>query len=567
MEKIKLGELLLARGILTDQQLQEACAKQKATGHKLGKTLLELNFITEKQLLPLLAEQLGIVHIELDDTLLNPKLANLLPETYARRFNAIILNSTLKELTVGMADPFDIYALDELTAVLKQPVRPVLVSERELYRALDVLYRNTQEMSHFADALSGELAEQLEVLTLAGEANEGNDAPVMKLLMSLFKDAAISEASDIHIEPGEDALRIRLRIDGMLQEKVLEDTRLARPLIQRLKMRAKLDISERRLPQDGRFNLNVHSKSFDVRVSTLPVSHGESLVMRLLDQSAPVQALDELGMPVALIKRISRIYSGPHGMLLVTGPTGSGKTTTLYSILSKLNTSQRKIITVEDPVEYHLPRINQVQVNPKIGLDFASVLRATLRQDPDILMVGEIRDLETARIAMRAAVTGHLVLATLHTHDVTSAALRLMDMGAHGYMVASSLRGIIAQRLVRLLCTHCAQLYSPTEEELQWLNIPIKETFEPFVFKRNKGCSACYQTGYKGRTGVYEFLELNPEIAATLRHNDPQAFAIKVATHPEYSSLKRGVADLVCLGQTSFEEAVRVVGELTDEIT
>lgn len=560
MKKIRLGELLLERKLATKEQLDDAYAQQKQTGAKLGHTLIEMQVIEEDALLSLLAEQLSLPHIQLNQYEVDPELALTLPETYARRYRAMILGQDSQGFLVGLADPLDIYAVDELTALLNRHLSFAVVSESQLISLIDKTYRHTQEITNFAEELSGEITEQADVSSVFGEAIDAEDAPVVKLLLSLFKDAVLSGASDIHIEPGEKLLRIRMRVDGMLQENILNDSRIAKPLVQRLKMRANLDISEKRLPQDGRFHLNIHGKFFDVRVSTLPTSCGESVVMRLLDQSSPIQELSELGMSMDMVQRVEKIYSEPHGLLLVTGPTGSGKTTTLYSILTKLNRSSQKIITVEDPVEYQISRINQVQVNAKIDLNFSTVLRAALRQDPDVIMIGEIRDQETATIAMRAAVTGHFVLATLHTNDSMSSALRLLDMGGKGYMVASSLKGVLAQRLVRKLCIQCSKPYSPTPQEVAWLSSHYDKEFD--IIKVAEGCSHCGHTGYKGRNGVYEFLEVNDLMAEALRNNDPDAFAKAVKDDKKFVSLKTSVLRLVKGGVTSIAEGIRIVGSL-----
>lgn len=353
--------------------------------------------------------------------------------------------------------------------MLSKPIELAVVSEAQLLQSMDLLYRKTSDIEDLADQLNEEIADDafdLAALTATDEV----DVPVVKLLKSLFEDAVQVGASDIHIEPDENVLRIRQRIDGVLHEHVMKEKRIASALVLRLKLMASLNISEKRLPQDGRFNINVSGHSVDVRISTLPIQFGESVVMRLLDQSGGIIGLDKVGLPNEMLPRLRKMINEPHGILLVTGPTGSGKTTTLYGALNELNSHQKKIITVEDPVEYRLPRINQVQVHPNIGLDFSTVLRATLRQDPDILLVGEIRDIETAEIALRAAMTGHFVLSTLHTNDAVSSAMRLTDIGIEGYLAASALNGILAQRLVRKICNNCSQDYHPTGPEQIWLD-------------------------------------------------------------------------------------------------
>lgn len=566
MKRIRLGELLLQAGLITEENLNKAVELQRKSGDKFGRVLIGMGVVAEEDVLKLIADQLGIAYVDLYHYELNPLLTNLLPEIYARRFRAIVLSQDDGSLLVGMADPQDINAYDAVAKILKKPIKIAVISELALLNALDRIYRRTHEISHFAQELSEEMIEEYhsERDELFDESKESDEqAPVVKLLNSLFRDAVQARASDIHIEPDEKALRIRFRIDGVLNENIIEDKRIVSALIQRLKLKAHLDIAEKRLPQDGRFNFKIKGRSFDVRVSTLPTAHGEALVMRLLDQSAHVADLSHLGIDKTMVSRIEQIYSKPHGMLLVTGPTGSGKTTTLYSILQRLNIPDRKIITVEDPVEYRLERINQVQVNPRIELSFARVLRSILRQDPDVIMVGEIRDAETAQIAMRAAITGHLVLATLHTNDAITSATRLIDMGSEGYMVAAAIKGIIGQRLVRAICHHCEASHKPDPHERIWLESMGMDMNTDF--KEGKGCSHCNYRGYLGRIGVYELLELNIEMLTALRENDSNRFVKAALAREDYVPLSRSVLNLLKLGRTTVSEAVRVVGQLDEE--
>ncbi|KTD50728.1 GspE/PulE family protein [Legionella quateirensis] len=566
MKRIRLGEILLNAGLINQETLDQAMELQKKTGDKFGRILINMGVVSEHDVLELFAKQLGIPYIDLDKYELSPKYTQLLPETYARRCRALVLNEKNGELLVGMADPQDITAFDAISKVLKKPLKLAVISEMSLLNAIDRIYRRTQEISTFAHELSGEMIEELggKEDDLFDELQESDEqAPVVKLLNSLFHDAVQARASDIHIEPDEKSLRIRFRIDGQLHENILDEKRIVSALIQRLKLRAHLDISEKRIPQDGRFNFKIKGNSFDVRLSTLPTANGEAVVMRLLNQSSEVTDLSQLGIDPATVKRIEEIYSKPYGMLLVTGPTGSGKTTTLYSILARLNVPERKIITVEDPIEYRISRINQVQVNPKIDLTFARVLRAMLRQDPDIIMVGEIRDSETAQIAMRAAVTGHLVLATLHTNDAMTSAIRLIDMGVEGYMVASAVKAIIGQRLVRTLCKSCMYTEKPDEHELIWLQ---SMNVDPqLLFKNGAGCSHCNYSGYYGRVGIYELLELNTDMLNALRQNDSAAFVKAALACNTYHPLSESILELVKNGTTSVAEAIRVVGQLDEE--
>ncbi|WP_133129859.1 GspE/PulE family protein [Legionella yabuuchiae] len=566
MKRIRLGELLLKEHLVDQATIDKASEQQKKTGKKFGRVLIDMGIIKEDQLLKLLAKQLDIPFLDLNYYDLDNALIQLLPETYARRYRALVLKKEDEALLVGLTDPLDINAFDAISRLLKQPVKMAVVSESALLKVIDRVYRRTEEISNFAEELSGEIFDEV---TLAEDelfdeqAESEEQAPVVKLLNSLFRDAVQARASDIHIEPDEHSLRIRFRVDGVLNETVLENKRIINALIQRLKLRANLDISEKRIPQDGRFNFTLKGKAFDVRVSTMPTANGEAVVMRLLDQSSTVADLNDLGIPKSMIKELEKIYTKPYGMLLVTGPTGSGKTTTLYSVLSRLNTPERKIITVEDPVEYRIPRINQVQVNPTIELTFARILRSMLRQDPDVIMVGEIRDTETARIAMRAAVTGHLVLATLHTNSAMSSAMRLIDMGAEGYMVAAAVKAIIGQRLVRIICDACKTDHTPNETETVWLKSmgvdPIR------TFKEGQGCSICNFRGYVGRVGVYELLEMTPEMLDALRRNDSSAFTKAALKNETYHPLAKQVLELIIDGTTSISEAIRVIGQLDEE--
>ena len=431
--KVRLGDLLVQNGLIDESQLMAALAEQRQTGRKLGATLIAMELVTEQQLLELLSAHLNVPLIDIDQFNVNPAAVKLLPEVQARRYRAIVLEDKGDSLLVGMSDPADLTAVDNLGDLLPKRLEIAVVSEEQLFNAYDSFYRRTDEIASFAQELANEYRDEEEFELTAGLADE-QDTAVARLLQSIFEDAVQAKASDIHIEPDEQQLRIRQRVDGILQETVIPERNIAAALVLRLKLMAGLDISEKRLPQDGRTQVRVKGHRIDVRLSTMPVQSGEAVVMRLLDQSAGLLTLDETGMPKPLLDRIRILLQRPHGMILVTGPTGSGKTTTLYGALSELNKPQRKIITVEDPVEYRLPRVNQVQVNSRIGLNFSSVLRTTLRQDPDIIMVGEMRDQETVEIGLRGALTGHLVLSTLHTNDAVSSAIRLLDMGAPGYL-------------------------------------------------------------------------------------------------------------------------------------
>ncbi|HET9680355.1 MAG TPA: GspE/PulE family protein [Gammaproteobacteria bacterium] len=565
-QKVRIGELLLQHKVISEEQLSEALAEQKRSGRKLGRVLVDMGFVTDDEMLQLLARQLGTQLIDLKHYKFKPEVVRLLPETHARRFRTIVLAEREQDILIGMVDPTDIFAFDELGRMLKKPVQPALVREADLLLAIDLVYRRTAEISTLAEELGEELAEGDYDLSQLAADETTQDAPVIKLLQSLFEDAAQVGASDIHIEPDETVLRLRQRVDGVLQEQVLEGKRIASALVTRLKLMAGLDISEKRLPQDGRFSMRVKNKVLDVRLSTMPVQHGESVVMRLLDQTASLLTLEDLGMPEDMLPRFTRYIKKPTGMVLVTGPTGSGKTTTLYSALAAVNTEGVKIITAEDPVEYRLPRISQVQIHQRIGLDFARVLRTALRQDPDIILVGEMRDPETVQIGLRAAITGHLVFSTLHTNDAIATVTRLMDMGAEGYMLATALNAVVAQRLVRRVCDSCSREHTPNAREQAWLTsvMPADKTAAT-LFRHGAGCTYCNDTGYRGRIGVYELLEMDDTLMDALRRNDAEGFANAAANRPNYRPLLQCALDYAEQGVTSLEEVIRLTGGLVEE--
>lgn len=562
-KRIRIGDILVAQQIISLQQLDTALAEQKRTGFKLGRQLIALGFVEENTLLSLLSKQLDYPFVELKQFRFDRDLVQTLPETLARRYRVIVLSEDADGVLLGMSDPTDIFGLDELKKVIKKPIKPAVVRESELLDILDIAYSRASEIASLAEQLHEELEGDAFDINALVDTAEDMDAPVVKLLQKIFEEAVHTRASDIHIEPDETVLRIRQRIDGALVEQVMNEKRISAALVVRLKLMSGLDISEKRLPQDGRFNLKVGSHSIDVRLSTMPVHYGESVVMRILDQTGGIRPLTEVGMPVHYISMFRHAITRPHGLVLVTGPTGSGKTTTLYGALSELNTPEKKIITVEDPVEYRLPRISQVQLHEKIGLDFNTVLRAALRQDPDILLIGEIRDSESAEIALRAAMTGHMVLSTLHTNDAVSSALRLIDMGVDSYLVASSLRAVIAQRLVRRVCESCVEPYTPDAQEMVVLEKLLKsDSVDLSKMRRGSGCPHCFNTGYSGRVGVFELLEINGDMADALRDADVRSFNRAANSDPNYRPLGFGAMDYAIDGVTTVDEVLRVAAEL-----
>lgn len=559
--KKRLGDLLVEEQLISAAQLNNALQEQGKLGLKLGATLIQLGYISEDQILTFLSRQLDIKIVDLTKVQIDHNAVQLIPEVHARRMRALAIHDNGQMITLVVSDPADLHNLDVLAGLLKgRPFELMIAKEEQLIEAFDRVYRRTKEIASFAVKLSEEHGESTAFdATASLDIAEGGDATVAKLIQSLFEDALQVGASDIHIEPDEKVLRIRQRIDGVLQETLLPENSIANALILRLKLMAKLDISEKRLPQDGRFNINISGRSIDVRVSTMPIQEGESMVMRLLDQSAGVLSFQEIGIPSHLQERLELQLQRPNGLILVTGPTGSGKTTTLYTSLSTLNTPGKKIITVEDPVEYRLERINQVQVNSKIGLNFSTILRTALRQDPDVLLVGEMRDNETMEIGLRGALTGHLVLSTLHTNDAISSTLRLLDMGAPGYLVASALRAVIAQRLVRRLCENCKTSGLADIAQQVLLEQLSGDALQDTHFHSTVGCQRCNFTGYRGRIGVFELLELDDAMISALRLDDTDAFSKAAAKSPHFKSLALSALDYAKQGITSLEEVFKLV--------
>jgi MSHA biogenesis protein MshE len=556
-EKIRLGDILVGQKIVSQENLRLALDQQKRSGRKLGRVLVELGFVSEDQIGEAIARQLNIPFVNLKFFNTSQDVVRRLPEAQARRFRAIVLEDRGGKYLVGMSDPTDLFAFDELARVLKREIQTAVVNEGLLMQTIDRVYRRTEEISGLAKELEREMGDYIDFGAL-GAGLGAEDAPVVKLLQTMFEDAAQVNASDVHVEPQEHNVQIRFRIDGVLLPQTETDTKTGPAIVIRLKLMAGLDISEKRLPQDGRFAIKIRDLPVDVRMSTMPTQYGESVVLRLLNQKTGLLGLDHVGMPADMLVRFRQVIRRMNAMVLVTGPTGSGKTTTLYAALSELNTIDKKIITVEDPVEYRLRGINQVQINEKIDLSFARVLRSALRQDPDIILVGEMRDEETAQIGLRAALTGHLVLSTLHTKDAISSPIRLIDMGAPHYMVATSVQAVLAQRLLRLVCESCAQPYKPEGHEERWLATETAGDIAKARFMRGRGCSNCNGTGFLGRTGVYEMLEMSPELVRAANRNDPNLFTEIAKKQLEGHTLAHNAFKLAAEGRTTVEEAIRV---------
>ena len=561
--QLEVCNTLVNKKRITREQLEAAIKKQKEVGRKLGDLLIESGAIDEQTFLQFLAQYIKLPYVELAHYAIDPRVAHLLPESYARHFKAILLAYEDNRYFVGMVDPLDIFSTDELYSILKRPLKLALISEKELLYTLDQLYRRADEITGYAGKLASELRTPSETTT-GEKAIRQSDPVVSRLLHSIFEDALQVGASDVHIEPAENILRIRLRVDGLLQEQVIPlqgKNEISLALAQSLKLMAGLNIAERRLPQDGRFETVVHEAKVDIRLSTMPNQHGEAIVMRLLNKTNKLLDLNTTGMPEVMLARFRKLIKSPHGIILITGPTGSGKTTTIYGALTEINEVTKNIITIEDPIEYNLERANQTQVNSQIGLTFAAILRSVLRQDPNIILVGEIRDQETASIALRAALTGQLVFATLHTNDATSTALRLIDIGVESYLVASTVRAILAQRLVRRICSYCATPYKPTEQEIVLCSTLFKGSIKPGSFSYGSGCTHCNYSGFKGRVGVFELLELDYEMREALRINDTNKFVQAVAKNRTSPDLLSSTFELACQGTIALSEVMGIVGE------
>ncbi|MBU1365975.1 MAG: GspE/PulE family protein [Gammaproteobacteria bacterium] len=565
-QKVRLGDLLIQHGLLTDEQLKIALDEQKRTGRKLGRVFVESGFVTEEGISQALARQLQIPFIDLKNFTPKPELIKLLPEAPARRFRAMVLDQLPDgRLQVGLSDPTDLQAYDEITRLVKREIDLAVVAESQLLAMVDRVYHRGEQITGLAKELTAELGDiPIEFGDLLGLNPGAEDAPVVKLLQTVFEEAMRLRASDIHFEPQEKSLRIRFRIDGVLHIQTEADGKVSSAVALRLKLMSGLDISEKRLPQDGRFNIKVRGNPVDVRISTLPTQYGESVVMRLLAQNTGLLELDKIGMPERVLDRLRHALKRPSGMVLVTGPTGSGKTTTLYAALNELNSPEKKVITVEDPVEYRLGGLNQVQVHEKIDLSFSRVLRTVLRQDPDIVLIGEMRDQETAEIGMRAAMTGHLVLSTLHTNDAVSTPIRLLDMGVPRYMVALSVHMVIAQRLVRLICSNCREACALTPNEHEWLRYELGNGIDDHIYHHGRGCTHCANTGYQGRSGVYEFLEMSDTVVEAINHEDPGEFMRVARQQMGGETLRRDAVRLVLAGRTTVSEAMRISNQFEE---
>ena len=558
-KKIRIGDVLVAAGAITEEQLQEGLAKQKETGRKLGNALVDLGFISNDMLITVLTTQLGIDYIELKGAKIEEKVIHMVPENMVTKYQAIPIEidpDNPNILKVAMADPMDIMAMDDIGLVTNLQVEPMLASEEGIRNAIDKYYGSAQAM----EAAEAYRQEQQNVLG-GGDEEEGNEeidnSPIVLLVKQIIEGGVRQRASDIHIEALENSVRVRYRIDGALKQVMSCDLSILAGITARIKIIGGMDIAEKRKPQDGRITIMVDRREFDVRVSILPTVFGEKTVMRLTSKDGLTKPKSALGFDAEQEKVFDNILSNPHGIILVTGPTGSGKSTTLYTSLSELNTEDVNIITVEDPVEANINGINQVQVNNKADMTFAAALRSILRQDPDIIMIGEIRDGETAGIAVQAAITGHLVVSTLHTNSAASTITRLIDMGIESYIAGDAVVGVIAQRLVRRLCTTCKQPRLVEDDERVQLGVPADE--EDVIIYEPQGCPLCNDTGYSGRIGVYEMMPVSRELQAVIASGATADVIEKQALKEGMLTLKMGAAKHVLDGITSIAEMNKIV--------
>ncbi|QXM07473.1 GspE/PulE family protein [Crassaminicella indica] len=550
--KKRLGDLLIDAGFITKEQINEALKIQRASGKKLGEILIDEGFIQEKKMIEILEFQLGIPHMDLEKYYIDAEIPKLINESLAKRHLLIPVKKENNKLFVAMADPLNIFAMDDVRIATGLEVEPIIATRQDILNAIDYYYGKEsaeKAVEDFKNQYSFEDLSDLDETIL----NEINNAPVVRLVNSIIRQAVKAKASDIHIEPFESNVRVRFRIDGELQEIISPEKSTHSAIVTRIKIMGKMNIAEKRIPQDGRFETTVDGKEIDMRISTLPTVYGEKIVIRLLDRSSFLMSKNQLGFSEKNLEIFDKIIKSPNGIILVTGPTGSGKTTTLYTILRELNQINKNIITVEDPVEYSLNGINQVQVNTKANLTFANALRSILRQDPDIIMIGEIRDSETAQIAVRAAITGHLVLSTMHTNDSPSTVARLMDMGIAPYLVSSSVIGVISQRLVRKICPECKQSYVPNEIEKKILNI----SDETLLYK-GKGCNYCNGSGYKGRTAIHEIMLVNKDLRLHIDKGESIDILRQSAINQGMIPLKENSFKLVLEGITTVDELNRV---------
>jgi type IV pilus assembly protein PilB len=558
----RLGALLMNAHLISENQLQQALSKQKKEGGRLGSNLVQMGFIKEERLISFLSQQYGIPSVDVSNFEIDAEVVKLIPSEVAQKYMIIPINRTGSTLTIAMVDPSNVFAIDDVKFMTGYNVEPVVASEGSIKDAIDSYYDSADMLQTVMQDIQDEInidviEDEVDDIDLGEIKQAVEDAPVVKLVNLILAEAIKKGASDVHIEPYEKDFRVRYRIDGVLYETMAPPKRLKDALTSRLKIMAELDIAERRLPQDGRIKLKMKGKEVDLRVSTLPTLFGEKVVMRILDKSNLMLDMTKLGFDPDALEKLKEAIFAPYGMVLVTGPTGSGKSTTLYSALGQINNPEINIMTAEDPVEYNLFGINQVQMKEEIGLNFAAALRSFLRQDPDVIMVGEIRDYETAEIGVKAALTGHLVLSTLHTNDAPSTINRLLNMGIEPFLVASSVILIMAQRLARRICPDCKQQVEIPEKTLIDIGLTPKQAAEITCYQ-GTGCANCSDTGYKGRIGLYEVMPIDEQIRELILEGASAAEIKQVAINNGMSSLRMAALQKLMGGETTLDEVLRV---------
>jgi type IV pilus assembly protein PilB len=551
----QLGQILLEQGLLEQDQLDRALDEHRNTPKSLGRVLIDLGYIRERDLVRALAEQVGLEFVDLTEYRIDPGIATLIPEPICRRYRALAIGERDGKLLVAMSDPANVYALDDIRTITGRDVQPVVATANDVEQAI-------AKFSGAGDQVEALASEAVEALQREEDLSDVEaaveDAPIVKLVQAIMNQAVTDRASDVHIEPTEKDVRVRFRVDGVLHEVMHSPKSIQGGLISRLKVMADLNIAEKRVPQDGRVSIRVGAKQLDLRLATLPTVFGEKIVIRILDKSNALLKLSDLGFQQHAYERYEEAFRKPYGAILVTGPTGSGKSTTLYATLNIVNSVDKHIVTVEDPVEYRLPGVNQIQVNPKAGLTFASALRSILRADPDIILIGEIRDRETAMIAVESALTGHLVLSSLHTNDAPSAISRLTEMEVETFLVASAVDVVVAQRLARLLCEKCREPHVANPEELREAGFDISKHAEGQFF-RAVGCTGCSNTGYRGRFGLYEVMPMTEEIERLTVERASSTAIRAVAIEQGMRTLRDDGLEKAAAGLTSIEEIARVV--------
>ena len=558
MKYMRLGDLLVDAGVITEDQLMSALKSQKESKRRLGDELIQTGVITERQLIDALMMQLGIDYVDLSETEISPEMAQILPKNIAKKYSVVPVRTRGDELYLAMADPLNFIATEEVRAATRRRIVPVISTQSGIDRAISALYgtegakRAIREMQQETGQTTDYVGTQVSEL---GDAESA--APSIRLVDSIIERGISDKASDIHIEPQEDIVNVRMRVDGLLHNTLTIPKELQQSVTSRIKIMCNMDVTERRIPQDGRAIVRIRMHEADLRTSTLPTVHGEKIVMRILDRQANLTTAEELGFYGKNLDTYNLLLENTQGVILVVGPTGSGKSSTLFTVINRLNTEQVNIVTLEDPVEYNVEGINQVQVNEKTGMTFASGLRSILRQDPDIVSVGEIRDNETAEIAMRAAVTGHLVLSTLHTSDAVSTLDRLADMDIEPFMIATALKGVISQRLVRRICTHCRQPYTPSADELE--NLGMNPYATDVQFYRGAGCPECFNSGYRGRIVVAESLVIDRAIREAIHRQVPRDELMRAVQASGFQPIMENARDLVLQGITTAEEVYRTI--------